>query len=147
MDRGTASSISYGVTMWRVDRYFPSSRIFRRCALTANHFSLHLIVACMPDTACDDADLIIDRQQRTFPCCTPFFVVTREFRVLYHWTHEDKPDIVTVDTSRPSCDDPPNVVNCSYVKRTSIRFTRQRKRDELVLQLMRLVGDGVRRKI
>jgi hypothetical protein len=39
------------------------------------------------------------------------------------------------------------VVNCSYGKRTGFTFTRKRRRHEVVLQLMRLVGDGVRRKI
>jgi hypothetical protein len=36
------ASSSYGVMMWCVDRYFPLSRIFLRCVLTANHFLLHL---------------------------------------------------------------------------------------------------------
>jgi hypothetical protein len=38
---GADSPISYGVTMWCVDRYFPSSRILRY-ALIARHFLLHL---------------------------------------------------------------------------------------------------------
>ena len=38
------------------------------------------------------------------------------------------------------------VVNCSYGK-AGFTFTSKRRRHELVLHFMRLVGDGLRRKI
>jgi hypothetical protein len=105
----------------------------------------------MQDTACCGADLIVDRQWRAAPCCTPrslrsAYVLRRQAGVscLVPLTHDNKADLVTVDP-RPSCARPPNVVNWLYGK-TNFTFARKRRRRELVLQFIRLVGDGLRRK-